>query len=400
MADLQHVRGQFLKSTSASSSSKSPEPPAAGQSSQVANAEASGFLPWRDVPIGAHRGRVRSTSVVLPRPASEPVRDDAANEPAGRPRRSSFSGSGSNVKPLPRRIAAYDVWAAKNDGEKVSELLEQGASHLASKDGGRKSQAKIGTWRDQQLSTLAVLMENLTTAELNGNPARRTAVAMMMGPLKRGGNLRLPPDAAKLADTVPLFRGTTIDSKTNEPYVGSAGSRGKTPTTPGAIQALLFAMKGAHENRTTGATGTVVWGPISNVRQTGFAQPDVMAGQEQELTVNASPQDTNKLLGNRSTVPHFRNALKLLGFRTPEHIEVGEEFDRHVREAKDLTPEQLTDLQKHLKRPPEELAKELEEKEQESLAAKAKAVAATKPPKPPSAPSSEDPGDDFKLFDD
>src|SRR4051812_14051785 len=165
-------------------------------------------------------------------------------------------------------IAEYDGVMDKQDpkGDAIAEILTQGWAARAGKGNADNENA----WRAKQLETITRLLAPIDLKTFESDAKTQKAVQYVIGGLRSGRDIVPPPNLAALVKAnAPLFRGTTIDDKTKAAYVGSAGSqKGGTPTSPGAVQAALFAIKGAAENS---AEGVVLWGPITNVTQFGFA---------------------------------------------------------------------------------------------------------------------------------
>jgi hypothetical protein len=151
-------------------------------------------------------------------------------------------------------------------------------------------------WAAGQLELVKVLLAPVKLEEFVEDEKLQKSVQTMLGVLRRGESLVPPPDAGELISRdAPLFRGTTLDSKTNQPYVGSLGStKGGTPTSPGAGGSGAGADRQGHARR----------------------------GQPEARRHRAARE-----------VP--RRAA-LLGIELPASLTAGEEFDKQLRGAKAL----------------------------------------------------------------
>jgi hypothetical protein len=186
-------------------------------------------------------------------------------------------------------------------------------------------------WREARLAEIRDILSRVKLADFESTEKIQKSTQMIIGGLVRGKPLMKPPSPqAILAKNGMLFRGSTIDASTKKLYAGSSGSKEGTPTTPSPVIAALFAAKSAKEN---GAEGRIVYGAARNVESLGFAAPDVMAGQEQEVTVKASPTATNSALGGDLKLETFIAALAVIDENVPLAIVAGMDFDNRLEKA-------------------------------------------------------------------
>lgn len=324
----------------------------------------------------ATRGRAVSAA-----PAAPPARP----APAPLQRRTAATSAVVQRMTLPE----YEAWVRANDGDSVLNILERGwaaaggsqGEHKEHKrydhgdfkgGGGSAAAASSGSaaaakrslkpgeadpddprlmWRNARGKEIIKVLGRVPLADFLRDRKLQQAVQMMVGQVGRGEPMLEPPSgAAALASNSNLYRGTTIDTATGAPYVGSGGSKAGSPTTPSAVIAALFATKSATENS---AKGVIIYGSARNVQQHGFVAPDVMSGQEQEITVNADPVTTNAALGGQLDLDVFRKALSLVGENVPPALRAGEDFDsRLIRAArKGLDPAMDSRLRELLSNP-------------------------------------------------
>ena len=254
-------------------------------------------------------------------------------------------------------VGEYDTWASANEGMTVPTILDEGYTALLAFEGESKgesaelAEARKVRWQADRRAEITAALALVTNEKFLADSKLRVSVQMMIQGVARGSSMLAPPSVDDaIRENQTLFRGSTIDTRTGEPYVGSEGSRAGSPTTPSPTIAALFATKSATENQ---ASGIVIYGPTSNVRGHGFAPPDVMSGQEQEITVAASPAVTNASLGNRLPLADFRKALSLVGEDIPATLTAGTDFDNRILRAArtGLTPAMKTRLDEILANP-------------------------------------------------
>lgn len=147
---------------------------------------------------------------------------------------------------------------------------------------------------------------------------------------------QLPPNpySAEL-EKKRLYRGTSLVD--GSLYKGSDGSARNTPTTPSAEVAVLFALKAKSE----GYKGVVAHSTVQNIKnkKIAFSAPDTMAGQEQEITLRASPENLNDFF-EKPELETFVKALRTVGVDYTKYIgsgiQSGAAFDGFVKNAKTL----------------------------------------------------------------